>query len=141
MASINFVKYLRKFENEIILEGVKQGTIGANRLITCRPVPFDSSRFAREMGRYLPFEEPIVLDYYGYYKKSKGFIEALKLVSNGSAERQVKSITCMTVHFASLKIEEISQITTNSHLLSRYVDFKKMVLSKRGFRGNGNGKQ
>lgn len=138
MASINFVKYLRKFENEIIREGVLRGIIGSAKLITCRPLPFDSSRFAREMGKYLPYEESMVIDYYGYYKKSKGFFSYAESLSQGNNDRQVKSITSNVVHFASLKIEDIALINSNPYLVSKYVEFKRMVLEKRGFRGNGN---
>lgn len=139
MASINFVKYLRKFENEIIREGVLRGIIGSNKLITCRPLPFDSSRFARDMGKRLPYEESMVIDYYGYYKKSKGFFVYAESISSGNNSKQLKSITSAVVHFASLKIEDIALITSNPYLISRYVEFKNIVLEKRGFRGNGNG--
>jgi hypothetical protein len=91
------------------------------------------------MGKRLPYEESMVIDYYGYYKKSKGFFDYASSLSEGNNDRQVKSITSTVVHFASLKIEEIALITSNPYLVSKYVEFKKMVLEKRGFRGNGNG--
>lgn len=136
MASLNFVKYLRRFENEVFYPGVKSGVIGAIRLVNCRSVPFDTSQFSKGMGKYLPFDEVIVLDYYGYYKKSNGFRKLAEDLSTSG--RQVKSMSALVVHFASIKIEDIVAITSNPYLISKFVEFKKEVLERRGFNGESN---
>jgi len=133
VASLNFPKYLKKFEKEVILKGVECGTLGNPILVSCRSVPFDTSRFARGMGEYLPYDVPMVIDYYGYYKKSRGF---KKLIAEyDSKEEQLKLMSVPVVHFASLKMEEIAMLTDNVYLISKFVEFKQKVLEKRGFRG------
>jgi hypothetical protein len=135
VASINFRKYLSKFEKEVIYKGVENDSLGKHILVSCRSVPFDSSNFARAMGRLMPIDIPMAIDYYGYVKKSKGFDRLVKDSLSLSNGQQVKLISVPVVHFASLKIELIAELTESVYLVSKFVEFKNIVLEKRGFRG------
>jgi len=133
--SLNFRKYLIKFENEVVLRGVEQGILGQQEFVACRICKSDKSRFAIELGRYLPYELPMVIDYYGYYKKSRGFFDLLQMKQAQIKCRQLKMISAVVVHFASIKIEEINQLTDSPYLTGKFAEFKAVVLQKRGFRG------
>lgn len=138
MNHLNFRKFLIKFENEVILRGVEQGVLGQYELVACRTCKSDKSRFAQAIGKLLPYKMPIVIDYYGYYKKSAGFYALVEEEQNQISNRQIKMIGSVVVHFASIKIEDINLLTSSSYLTSKFADFKMQMLAKRGFRGKSS---
>lgn len=138
MNHLNFRKFLIKFENEVILRGVEQGALGQYELVACRTCKSDKSRFAQAIGKILPYKMPIVIDYYGYYKKSIGFYTLVEEEKKQINNRQIKMVGSTVVHFASIKIEDINHLTDSSYLTSKFAEFKMLVLEKRGFRGKSS---
>ena len=133
MGGINFLKYLNKFESEVICLGVKQGIIGKSLQVNVRDGKLASSRFAKHLGSRVSTDEPLVVDYYGYLKRSDGFLKLLEEKKEAIRNRQIKSIKTKVVFFASLKIEEIAEITTSQYLKGGFSEFKNQILHWRGF--------
>lgn len=133
MGSINFLKYMSRFEDEVICEGVKRGIIGKQMLVNVREGKFSCTKFARYMGNHLNFSTPFVLDYYGYLKRSEGFADLVREKKNQIKDRQIKCVQAKVVFFAALKIEEIAEITSDQYLRSGFSEFKKIILHWRGF--------
>jgi hypothetical protein len=133
MGSINFLKYLNKFESEVICVGVKQNIIGKDTQVNVREGKLACSKYAKSLGSRVNSEEPFVIDYYGYLKRSNGFISLLQEEKDAIQNRQIKSIKTRVVFFASLKIEEIAEITSNQYLKGGFSEFKNQILHWRGF--------
>lgn len=133
MDTLNFKSYMQRFEEEVIHEGVKRGIVGKKMQVNVREGRFACTYFARKMGTVLQFDTPFVIDYYGYLKRSKGFREQIKKKEEQIRNRQIKSIQTVVVFFASIKIEEIAEITANTYLKSDFPEFKKAILHWRGF--------
>jgi hypothetical protein len=138
MGHINFKNYLTKFEKEVILAGVVQGIFNTSQWMSVKNNALSSSTFAKMMGRFLPYDEVFVLDYYGYSKKSAGFYNMLKEQRKHTNGQQVKMMQSVVVHFNSIKIEQMAELTSNTYLLSNFTEFKNRVLQKRGFKNNGS---
>lgn len=133
MGSINFSKYLNKFESDVICVGVKQGIIGKELQVNVREGKLACTKFAKVLGSRVNSNEPFVIDYYGYLKRSNGFINLLVEEKEAIRNRQIKSIKARVVFFASLKIEEIAEITSSQYLKGGFPEFKNTVLHWRGF--------
>ena len=133
MDSMNFLKYLNKFESEVICVGVKQSIIGKELQVNVRDGKLACTKFAKMLGVRVRSEEPFVIDYYGYLKRSNGFIDLLREEKEAIRNRQIKSMKTKVVFFASLKIEEISEITNSQYLKGGFSEFKNEVLYWRGF--------
>ena len=133
MGSLNFLKYLNKFESEVICKGVVRKSIGKKMIVNVREGRFACTRYARQIGERVDSDVPFVLDYYGYQKRSQGFIDLIRDKKKSITNRQIKSIQTRVVFFASLKIEEIAELTSNQYLRSGFSEFKKMILHWRGF--------
>jgi hypothetical protein len=132
MGNVNFLDYLNKFER-VIAVGVTQNIIGKDVLVNVREGKFACSKYARCLGDRVNSEVPFVIDYYGYLKRSKGFITLIRGKEEAIRNRQIKSVQVRVVYFASLKIEEIAEVTTSQYLRSGFSEFKKTILHWRGF--------
>jgi hypothetical protein len=133
MSNFNFKKYLQQFELEVITSGVSRETIGKTMLVNVREGRFAYTKFARLLGERVASMTPFVVDYYGYLKRSEGFINLIRSKEEAIRNRQIKSIQTTIVFFAGLKIEEIAETTNNQYLKSRFTEFKKTILYWRGF--------
>lgn len=134
MGHINFKNYLTRFEKEVVLEGVNTGLFSSVQLVSVKNSVMGKSIFAHKMGSIMPYDQNFVVDYYGYRKKSYGFVRKLKEERETIGHRQLKMISAVVVHFNSIKIEDITTLTSSSYLISNFTRFKEMVLEKRGFR-------
>lgn len=132
MGNINFKKFLSQFEKSVI-DGINKGYFDGVKLISVKNSPINSSNFARGMGRVIMHDAVMALDYYGYYKKSRGFFDRVKEERRTLGGRQLKMINCVVVHFNSIKLEDLASITDNVYVISNFAEFKKRVLFKRGF--------
>lgn len=133
MGSINFLKYLNKFELEVICSGVKQNIIGKDLQVNTREGRLACTKYARFLGLRVNSDVPFVIDYYGYLKRSNGFINLLREEKEAIINRQIKSIKTRVVFFAALKIEEIAEITSSQYLKGGFSEFKDHILYWRGF--------
>lgn len=132
MGNINFLNYLNKFE-KVIAAGVTQNIIGKTTLVNVREGKFACTKYARTLGERVNSEVPFVIDYYGYLKRSKGFIILIRDKEEAIRNRQIKCVHAKVVYFASLKIEEIAEVTASQYLRSGFSEFKKLILYWRGF--------
>ena len=137
MRSFNFAKYQSRFEEEVICKGVEKGLIGKLHQVNVRMGKFAYTKYARVVGEKINCDIPFALDYYGYLKRSTGFLD---IIEDREPLRQVKSIQTTVVFFASLKIEEIACITMDQYLRGGFSEFKKEVLYWRGFEQKGKTK-
>jgi len=134
----NFKRYLALFEECIICQGVKRELLGKILSVNIREGKFSCSRFARIVGRVSPFSIPFVIDYYGHLKRSQGFVDVAREVVNSMRDQQIKSIDTTVVFFASLKIEEIADITGDQYLKGGFSELKKTLLQWRNFEKGEN---
>lgn len=123
---------LLKFE-EVVAQGVVKEIIGKSAQVNVREGRFAKTDFARFMGSTIDSDHPFVIDYYGHLKKSRGFLSLVEGKSAQIRNRQLKSMATIVVFFASLKIEDIASITSDPTLRGTYVDFKQIILQRRGF--------
>lgn len=133
MGSINFLKYLNKFESEVICAGVRKSIIGKELQVNVRDGRLSHTKYARFLGTQINSNDVFVIDYYGYLKRSKGFVDLLEEEREAIRNRQIKSIKTRVVFFASLKIEQIAEITSSQYLKGGFSEFKNEVLYWRGF--------
>jgi hypothetical protein len=131
MGKLNFVKYQRLFESEVISKGVTSGVIGKSALVNVRKGKLAYTKYAEYLGAIVDSETQFVIDYYGYLKWSKGFLKLIR--DNEEATKQIKSIQSTVVYFASIKIEVIAELTSNQYLRGGFSEFKKEILYWRGF--------
>lgn len=131
MNSINFSRYLARFESTIGIPTILE-EIGREMPISIREGKLYYSRFANFLGRTIDSDTPFVIDYYGYFKKSRGFNKYLIEVQTDTYGQQVKMINATVVIFNSIKLEEIRALTFDQYLLWGFVEFKETILDKRG---------
>ncbi len=137
MGNINFKKYIIKFEKLVVIAGVQKDLLGSIQFVSVKNTAINSSNFAKQMGRIIPTDLVLALDYYGYYKKSSGFYVKQGTEKSSLNGRQLKMMSSIVVHFNSIKMEDIVLLTGDTYIISNFPEFKQMVLSRRGFK-NGS---
>jgi hypothetical protein len=133
MGKLDFLKYQKLFENEVICKGVAEGLIGKITPINVRSGRLSYTSYAKRLGAKIDSDLSFGIDYYGYLKRSKGLIDSIDLRKELIRNRQIKSIQTNVVFFASLKIETIADITSSQYLKGGFPEFKKIILHWRGF--------
>lgn len=134
MGSVNFKKYLSLFEKEVIMRGVKHGKFGKSTLISVRDGKLSRGSFGKDVGRLMDTPLVIAVDYYGLVKKSKGLVARIRREAEELRGRQLKMVSAPVVHFASVHIEDVAELTVNPYLIGKFVEFKKLMIRKRGFK-------
>jgi hypothetical protein len=124
---MDFKKYLKQFEIWIVVAGVRTGVFGQKEVIPARRGKLADTPFGRTIGLKFDSELPLAIDYYGHMKKSTGFFEMIAEV-----DTQVRMIECPVVHFASIKLDDIVELS--STLISDFPVFKREMLRLRGFK-------
>jgi hypothetical protein len=132
MKNEEFKTYLAKFEKEIIVQGIQSGKLGKTMMVPIRRGKLDSTDFGKKLGTVFAYAEPAAIDYYGFIKKSSGLID--NFASN--TEMQIRAIKAPMVHFASIKIEYVSDLS--SELVEGFPEFKKELVLLRGFKEKRN---
>jgi hypothetical protein len=127
-----FNKYMKTFERAVV-QGVRDGLLGTLRPVPVTPGRLSRKRIGKALGRDIDSELPVVIDYYGFMKKSKGFHLSAKEVTEETG-KQVKTIEAPVVHFNSLRLEVLGKI--NPDLIQQFGDFKKAILDAREFKHN-----
>ena len=127
MLKSEFAEYLGEFEIAVICKGVLNGMFGKKEMVPTRNGRLSRTPVGRLIGSNIKYSDPLAIDYYGHMKKSTGFYEMLTEIKT-----QVRMIECNVVHFASIKIEEIVEISPG--LVAKFPVFKKQMLKRRGFK-------
>lgn len=122
-------EYLRRFENDIVIAGVKKEVIIPK--ISRVPIgngKLNNTEFGEFLGSNFEYDSKLVIDYYGLLKKSTGFNERWKVLEK---EVDVKRLASPVVYFASIKIEHIVEL--DESLAVDFVGFKKYLVHLRQF--------
>lgn len=132
---MNFIEYRDKFEIDIVLKGLQLGVFSGKKQVPVSRSRMAYTSFAKKLGLFVVSSSIFAIDYYGYLKKSSGFIDAFcnQKILRG---KQLKSAYVDVVHFASIKMEDISYLDSN--MLKDFPEFKKVILTARGFNKNNN---
>jgi len=131
-----FFKYLHIFETKFIPEGLRKGTLGKSWLISIRDGKLSGTAFGQLLGSTVDSVSLFALDYYGHIKKSKGLILYINSKLIALKGRQLKKVEAPIVHFASITIEDISEITEDPLIITKFSEFKQILLKNRGYLKN-----
>ena len=134
MESSDFKDYLNKFEKDIIIQGIESGLLGKDMMIPIRKGKLDNTKFGQALGTGFEYGEPAAIDYYGFIKKSSGLLDKFA----DSNDMQVRAVRAPIVHFASIKVEDVSDLS--SELVRDFPEFKKHLVSLRQFKRNNKKK-
>ena len=131
MSKIHFTRYLARFES-MVGKGVESGVLGQVMPINVNVGKLHCTRYARFMGNCIEYEIPFAIDYYGYYKKSYGFMHYLREVQEELVGKQIKTLDAILVIFNSIRVEDIQAISEDEYLLWGFTEFKQTILDHRG---------
>ena len=100
-------KYLGLFEKNIIIAGIENKMLKINKvMVPVKDGRLDNTNFGKFLGNRLDYDCVLVIDYYGFLKKSTGFINEY----NKYTEVEISRLKSNIIHFASIKIENIVNI-------------------------------
>lgn len=128
-----FNRYKDKFEQAVVA-GIQSGVLGIEKSVPILPGKLSRKRIGKILGEAVLTDEPIVIDYYGYMKKSNGFQTLVNSVIKEINGQQVKMISVPVVHFNSIRLEVMAKIAPE--LVQEFGNFKKAVLDAREFAHN-----
>lgn len=126
-----FKDYRDSFE-EVVIEGVRLGMLGMEKSIPITPGKLSRKQIGRVMGSEIATDKSVVIDYYGYMKKSRGFNLAVAAAVRTFSGKQVKMVNTTVVHFNSIRLEIIAKIAPS--LVANFGNFKKTILDVRQFK-------
>jgi len=127
-----FTTYMNVFEREVIVKGVKDGVFGSSQIVSMRPGKLANSKFGEIVGSSFYCDElELAIDYYGHIKRSTGLLRLRKKLSG---KGQVRRVSCILVHFASLRIDRIANVCNDPQAIGLFPLFKETMIKMRGFR-------
>lgn len=126
-----FKEYLAEFENKVIARGLVAGVLGEVKLIPIRQGRFSKSKFAKLLGSFILTDESVVVDYYGYLKKSYGFYVMVQEKVDQLEGRQVRLVDAPVIHFSRVKMEHLVELAPE--LVVKFPKFKKRILEAKDF--------
>jgi len=129
MELYKFKKLLSDFESNIIINGIIKKRFITKTLIPTKNCKLSNHDFGKKLGMVIDTDIILVIDYYGYLKKSKGFINKLK-----TRKLYLKELESYLVYFASVKMEDIAFMTSNVSVMIDFPRLKNEILIFRGFR-------
>lgn len=125
----HFQKLVKDFEKNIIIEGVNRGRFSRKVVVSTKNCKLSRKDFGKRVGNVIDTDRVIVVDYYGYLKRSRGFIKKYRRSSFP------KEVLTHMIHFASIKMEDVaSLIPNNVHAMLDFPRLKNEILILRGFR-------
>lgn len=131
LQSGNMFKYIIEFE-QMLAEGIKNKTFQKAELVSVRGSRLGKTKFGILLGFTIDSSEEFVIDYYGYFKRSRGFNSRIQILKKETPGKQIKAIQVTAIHFASIRIEQIAKL--DSSLVEGFPKFKSFILDKRGFK-------
>jgi len=130
MESIKFRKLLDTFEKNIIVEGILRKRFTKKGQVSTKRGKLFYNDFGKILGSTIDTSIILAIDYYGYIKRSKGFLNKLESTGN-PIPTEMKSYI---VHFASVKMEDIAFMTNDVSVMIDFPRLKNEILILRGFR-------
>jgi hypothetical protein len=131
--------YSELLEKRVIERGIADGIFSKEELVSARPGRLAKTRFGRSLGQKCSSDLEFVVDYYGYLKKSDGLLKSISKLQSEMIGKQVKMVSTIVVHFASLKIEEVARISQSPRVVAGFPLFKNELLEMKGFIKNQGG--
>lgn len=126
-----FEHYKGEFE-KVIAAGVSSGLLGTIKPVPVAPGKLQKCRIGRVLGEEIATSVAMVIDYYGYMKKSTGFLRLVKEIAEDQEGKQVKMIGATVVHFNSIRLEVVARVAPD--IVPDFGRFKKAVLDAREFK-------
>lgn len=130
---MDFRSYIELFEQEVVVTGIESGMLGKEESVPVRSGKLAITSFAKKIGPTVNSSIPFAVDYYGFFKKSKGFRKFLQLIAKNLLGKQVKEVQIPLVHFAAIQIEDVVELAESPDIVTDFVNFKKELLTLRGF--------
>jgi hypothetical protein len=131
MIDSDLLKMVDHFEEQVIVNGVKSGRWDKTVDVPIKNCRLAATDFGKSMGLVVSTDLVLVVDYYGYLKKSKGFLNDVETLRKG--DHDSKMYGSRIVYFASITIEDIAAICTNINVIASFPKLKNEILVKRGF--------
>lgn len=132
MTPSEFHMFLDRFEREVIVNGIEKKKYKPFIKVCSTSISqgklFDTD-FGRSIGESINTDMILTIDYYGYLKKSKGFLDYIK-----NLDTHVKKIDSHMIYFASIKIEDIVRVVDEIDLIASFPKLKDQILTHRGFK-------
>jgi len=131
MEVCRFQELIADFEKNIIVEGINRKRFVRKAVIPIKHCKLFYQTFGKIIGNTIDTKMILVIDYYGYIKKSKGFLEE---INSGKYRKTPSDLRSHIIHFASIKMEDVAAMTSD---VSAQIDFprlKDQILILRGFR-------
>lgn len=125
------LEYTKLFE-AMVANGVLQGSFGKSELASLRGSKLIKTRFCKFIGYTIDSDVDFIIDYYGYFKRSRGFNKRVAECREDMRGKQIKAVNAVVVHFPSIRIEKIAMI--DSSLVEGFPAFKETILIERGFK-------
>lgn len=134
---IRFDYYLTAIEDVFIERGVKLGVFAKTEMVPIRMGKLAKTRFGNKIGHTIPSDEIFVVNYYGHLKKSDGFRRLVRQRQHDFQGKQIKMIKAIVVHFSSIRMEmlaDLTRTTAESEVVVLYPKFKKELVRLRSFK-------
>lgn len=125
-----FQELVLNFEKNIIVEGIKRKRFSRKKKIPTKNCKLSNRDFGKQVGHTIDTDIVLVIDYYGYLKRSRGFFQRVK------KDPSLKEVRSYIIYFASIKMEDVSAMTSSVAVMLDFPRLKNEILILRGFRKN-----
>jgi len=129
MEKTHFRKLVDDFEKNIIVGGVLDKRFTKKADVSTKRNKLLSHDFGKIIGDVVDTKLVLAIDYYGYIKKSEGFLNKLN-----SMNPKPKGMRSYLIYFASIKMEDVVARTNDVRVMLDFPRLKNEILILRGFR-------
>jgi hypothetical protein len=127
-----FEDYMADLETGVLAAAVGSSLLGRRETLPVRPGKLARTGFGARIGMAFESHVSFAVDYYGHLKRSTSLLKEIEWLKEQLSGRQIKTIECIVVHFAAVRIEYVAKFSPE--LVSGFPMFKKAVLEARGFK-------
>ena len=128
-----FKTLVEDFEKNIVVSGLITGKLHhlmKRKLVSTKRGKLSNKNFGKMLGKTINTDTILVIDYYGYFKRSRGFIKMMK--KNG--QPYPDELHSNVIHFPSIRMEDIASMTHDITVMLDFPRLKNEILILRGFR-------
>lgn len=125
-----FKRLLADFEKNIVVEGIRRKRFSKKKTVSTKNCKLSNQDFGKTIGDLIDTDLILVIDYYGYFKRSRGFIDKMK---EGGHPYPLE-LDSLIVHFPSIRMEDIAAMTDDVGVMLDFPRLKNEILILRGFR-------
>ena len=120
---------MRQIERKIVSPLVDSGV--KTRSVSTRPGKLYTTDFGRSLGLLINSEDVFAVDYYGFYRKTIGFVLKSRRIADKEKQNHV-TMEVPVVSFASIRVEDV--LAHAPDLITIFPQFKFELLRLRGFK-------